>query len=397
MNKELLRKIILSGSRQGPQEGFLFGGQSNYAGGDTVALSTSPSSRHWQPNIGVRSRSTDPLIPLVHLHEQPTDTGYGTGETPASAFAQMYDQLDSAGPRWFCANHAKGGIAIAGIKKGGTDTCYVDGQAQVSAGGVPTYGIGFGHGETDTQTNNTGYPADYVQLQTDYTNDIQAKTGQNTQVIIYALQNAAYPPGSTSATGAVKTGSCQLTYLDKAVNLPTKFKCIGSGGNALPSNWITDGLHYTAGYKRVLAAYLAKFVYRTRHAQDDLPLYPTSAVDLTGTTTEVTFHVPVAPLVWRYDLFQPTTTGNAGALLGIKCYDDSGTPPSVTDVQISASNKIVVTRGAWVGANREIRFGFSTSQASGTGGTPLADSDATVDPYGWPLPNFCCMSYVSVP
>lgn len=402
MSRRPIRRLALLGKAGGgsapasPTAMLLVTGQSNGSPNDSTVYSATPSTRHSRFTFGVRCRSTDALLPRVALYEQPTDTAYGSGETIASAFSATHDAISSNRTRWWHGNHAKISQPIAAIKKGGTATCYADGIAQATAGGTtPVYAVALIHGETDAQNNNTTYGTDLDTLQTNYDTDIKAITGQGNTVLVYASQCAAYPPGSTSATGATKTGSTHLTVLSKAVAAPTRFKCFGPLYPGVAYGIQSDGLHFTAAVTRIWGAYLAKFVNATQLGADDLPLYPTGAVR-TGASVVVTFHVPVSPLVWRYDLFQPTTTGNTGALLGFKFFDDSGTPPAVTDVQITAANQVTVTLASTptgTAGSCEIRIGHSTSQNSGTGGTPLTDSDTTADPRGWPLPNFCAMSY----
>lgn len=374
-------------------------GQSNGVGADTNVLSTTPSATHKRFTAGVRAAATN-LSPLIDLVEQADAFGGGGGETLATGFAETHDLLTGDASRWLVSNHAISGQTIGAIKKGGTSAAYVNGQSQTTAAveaspGIAVAGVVFVHGETDAQTNNTNYPADLETLQNDEDADTKALTGQSTEVVFFCTQCAAYPPGSTSATGATKTGSTHLTVLAKAVALPARFVCVGPTYFA---QHISDGIHYTAGFTRLLGAYVAKALKKKEAGADALPLYPTSAVR-TEASVVVTFHVPVSPLVWRLDLFQNTTNGNTGALLGFKFYDDSGTPPAVTDVQITAANQVTVTLASTPTgsqASQEIRIAHSTSQTSGTGGTPLCDSDTTVDPRGWPLPNFCCMSYIPV-
>lgn len=375
-----------------PTKGALWGGQSLVSGQDSTVLSAAPSTRHSRPSFGVRARSTDPLTPLVRLYEQASDTGYGIGETSAYGFTEMWEQLAGTSDRWFCANHGKVNTAMAGVQKGGTATCYADGQAQAAAGGVAVAAIFFRHGENDTQNNNTAYPGLLDTLQGNYNTDTKAVTGQAGNIKLFCSQNAAYPPGSTSATGATKTGSAQLTVIDRIVSQPTKYAFTTP---LYPAAFIADGIHMVAAWMRIVGAYEAKAYYREVNALGTQAVYPTGAVR-TVASIVVTFNVPVTPLVWRFDLYQPSTTGNTGALLGFKFFDDSGAPPAVTDVQITAPNQVTVTLASTptgTAGSMEIRIGHSTNQTSGTGGTPLTDSDTTVDPRGWPLPNFAAMAY----
>jgi hypothetical protein len=67
----------------------------------SVVFSTTPSARHKRSSFGVRVRSTDALTPLVALAEQATDTGYGDGETVASAFCRMHDLLSGNANLWY--------------------------------------------------------------------------------------------------------------------------------------------------------------------------------------------------------------------------------------------------------------------------------------------------------
>jgi hypothetical protein len=369
----------------------------------SVVYSSTPSARHKRDSYGVRCRSTDIVGTAVGLYEQATDTGYGDGETIASAFCKMHDLLSGNANRWYCGNHAKSGETLAGIRKGGTATCFADGMAQADAALDAGYEVCdvvvLGHGETDSQNANTTYPAGLDTLQNDYDTDIKAITGQSEEVVLYCWQTAAYPPGSTAATGTDKSGNTALTYLDRAVNQPTKFSLIGS---IFPGWFRADGLHITAAWTQVMACYAAKQVWR-RDEGDDAPFRPLTAVR-TAATIVVTFDVPAPPLVWRFDLYQPTTTGNTGALLGFKFFDDSGAIPAVTAVAITGASEVTVTLASTptgTQGSQELRIAHSTSQNSGTGGTPLADSDDATTPSDiavpdWPMPNFCPMSYVAV-
>lgn len=376
---------------------FLIAGQSNGVGSDTRVLTTTPSARHKRFTPGVRTQGGG-LSPLIGLYEQADSFGGSGGETLASSFAGHLDTLTSESDRVLMACHALSGGFLTQINKGTTPYSYGLAQMTAAVAASPDIEVGgvlFVHGESDTQSNSLTYPANLTTLQGDYDTDSKAATGQAAEVVMYCLQNPAYPPGSTSATGTNKNGSCQLTYLSRAVSNPSEFVCVGP---AYWFQWLTDGLHYRAEYQRVLGAMMAKFVKRKRAAETSLPLYPTAAVR-TGTSVVVTFHVPVSPIVWRMDLYQNTTSGNTNQVHGFGFYDDSGTPPAVTAVSITATNQVTLTLASvptGTQGSQEIRIAHSTSQSSGNGGCPLADSDTDVDEFGTPLPNFCCHSFIAV-
>jgi hypothetical protein len=130
-----------------------------------------------------------------------------------------------------------------------------------------------------------------------------------------------------------------------------------------------------------------------------IPLYP-RAISISGATITYKCWVPVTPLVIDTTSV-PNWTGSVGSsgayrYLGFEFYDDSGAPPHITGIVVSAADTLTITLAAaptgTVGSFR-LRYDYTgnLNTIQGTAGAPggnIRDSDATPSVAGDSLANW---------
>jgi hypothetical protein len=177
---------------------------------------------------------------------------------------------------------------------------------RLAAAAGKTYGIGaivLTHGETDS--GNTNYEADMLQLRSDYNQDLAAITGQTQSIPLITSQQHAY-----GFTAGVRSGFsvATLAQWQIGVNHPQEVVCAGP---KYQYPYFTDNVHLvTQGYDLLGEKYGEVFFERVVLGNDWQPLQPT-LVERNGRVLSVHFHVPVPPLTWDAVLPMP----HQGALL----------------------------------------------------------------------------------
>ena len=117
------------------------------------------------------------------------------------------------------------------------------------------------------------------------------------------------------------------------------------------------------------------------------PLSPTS-VTRTGNVITATFYVPVPPLQFDTTLVLPK------ANQGFEYFDNSPTPPTITNVQIVGNTVRITLSAIPTGSNQRLRYAYTgvigqvgANQVGSPRGN-LRDSDATPSLYGSNLYNW---------
>lgn len=252
------------------------------------------------------------------------------------------------------------------------------------------------HGETDWQSET--YAADLAEWQADIEAAAQAATGQTEDVPMLITQFSAWNYTGASPNRELTTlRSPWAQYVATETAEKIHLACPGymlafpktatanSQGDAL-------GLHYDAEAQRRIGAYCAKAYRRVvLDRQKWHPLRPLS-VNRAGEIIDVTFRVPVEPLVLD------TTLVSDPGHYGFEYTDDSGDPPAISSVAIAGDRivRIVLDEDPGSATGKRLRYGFTSTPDAGGGPTTgprgcLRDSDATTadwDP-SVTLPNHC--------
>jgi hypothetical protein len=340
------------------------------------ALTT--TAQYDPPNYAMHASATR-FITLVE------DTGV---ETPASGIA---NNLSYQSPlrRWVVNWSAQGGAAYSTIKKGTSiynanidyATRYYAMRTMMGGFTPRVMGVFVAHGEQDANLGKTlaEYQASLEEWQTDYDLDLKAITGQSETVKMFVSQMSSF-----HNYGGV-TGPA-LAQLAAALANPTKIYLTGPKYQRT----YADTAHLTAASYRADAALTAKVMHQVLVlGQPWLPLYPTAAVR-TANVIDVTFHVPVGPLVFD------TTAVLAKTNMGFEYTDDSS-PPAISSVAILSATQVRITLASTpVGANPKVRYALSGTnganpgaQVSGSARGNLRDSDPWVSRDNEPAPNWC--------
>jgi hypothetical protein len=356
-------------------------GESLAAGFDGApALSTIPSLKHYR--FVSDSSSTN----LLNLYELGT-------ETIASSLGGQLS-LSAPGRRILVSNNGSPGAGYAAQQKGtalyNRAISMVEAAPQTVACSLYSYhprAIVVLGGESDG--GSTAYDLSMRQWQSDYQKDIQRVTGYPDSIPMLHSQISAWtsPAGGGGATTKANYG----LLLESETN-PTKTILVGpryflphAGASA---NY--PGLHLSNTGYRWLGEYYAK-VYKQVIVDGGswTPLKPNTASRVANVIT-VTFSVPVPPL--SLDTAAVSNPGNNG----FEYTDDSGSPPSITNVQVTGNTTVQITLSATpTGTNKRVRYAFTGIPGAYGGPTTgprgnLRDSDATPSAYGnGPLYNWC--------
>jgi hypothetical protein len=176
-----------------------------------------------------------------------------------------------------------------------------------------TYGISvvvMTHGETDA--SSTTYGSDLMLLQSNYSTDLPAITGQTQKIPMYLSQQHAYPcykgpPIGCSATAPGTRPLANQFEWQLGVMYPGTFVCTGPKYQ-YPANPDNDGIHLSAtGYQLLGEKSAEAYHERVVLGHNWQPLEPTS-VSSSGRVVTVNFNVPVPPLNWDMSLDAPLIT-----------------------------------------------------------------------------------------
>jgi hypothetical protein len=239
------------------------------------------------------------------------------GETPHTAMANQISKLvqDNAGEVYTTVHTVVGenGQGMVRLRKGAMPdpmyaaplstarafdaTLFEAGAiARLAAAETKTYGMGaiiITHGESDE--GSSSYEADLRQLWSDYNADVKAATGQTATFPMLVSQQHSVPASGTTTSA--------LAQWRVGVNNPGNIIC---SGPKYQYQYDNDGVHMTGvAYDLLGEKYGEVFYERVVLGNDWQPLGPTGAVREGARGVTVTFHVPVAPLVWDETLPPP--------------------------------------------------------------------------------------------
>jgi hypothetical protein len=373
-----------------------------YAG--TPPLSTKQPYANVMFSSGVLAGGEPPpnLVPLVEGNPREAAAGV---ETMSSGFANsvakwareqmlVHQPVGQTSHDLLVSVDGVAGYAYSGLKKGTPP--YNGGIAQVKAGLAAAQAAGKSyvvravtnvHGETDHVVGNTEYEQNLFQWQSDYETDIKAITGQTDSVPMIISQISFW-----TARG---DATSFIPGLQLAAHLTSNGKIVLVG----PKYHLEhqhDGHLTNHGYQQMGEDY-AK-VYR-RIILEGKPWEPLRPIGVTrnGSVVRIKFLVPVPPLV----LDEKTVT-NPGAY-GFEYTDDSGAPPWITSVTVSAPDEVTLTLSARPkGGSQRVRYAFTgipgapPGPKTGARGN-LRDSDSSPSPNGNPHFSWCIVFDEPVP
>ncbi len=365
----LSRWLMASANQVLPLYHILVVGQSNANGGGGSLLSTATPSYSPQPlmfNNGVRpGGSAGNIASLVPLVESAGGDQAGA-ETICSGMAKQLNVLYQQAQFLFSIA-AIGGTAYSAMKKG--TTTYNNVLAQVTAAKAiaqadnrqyKVLAICNLHGEQDQLINNTSYAANLIEWQSDYETDIKAITGQAGTIPMFVDQQSSNPCSGDSAP------TPKYVY-DAWKSQPAKVVLLGARYTYQPAVTVSN-LHFSSYGQRWHGGLFAEAVYsRCILGADWKPLTPIAGqVTLSGTTITVNLNVPHPPVQLKYDW-----VGRVGASHGFTFTDDSGSPPTVTDVTVSGPSQLSLTlSGAPTGSapSRKLRYAWGDSTTDSQAG-----------------------------
>ncbi|MCS5732384.1 sialate O-acetylesterase [Herbiconiux daphne] len=279
--------------------------------------------------------------------------------------------------RFGFSTHGQGGQSIAQLSKGGSSgryeaaiACIAAARAvEVGAGG--TFKVGPLHwiqGEADQVggTSISTYLARLATLQSDYTADIAAISGQAGQLPLIMSQTATWAYyGSEARIG--------LAQLQAARTMPNVY--LVGGQYQFP---YSDGLHLNrVGYYK-LGELHARAHNAIRDGADWLPFAPRQIVVGAGSVV-VRFNVPTGSLAFD------TTVVAAQPNMGFSL---SGTAAAITAVTITGVDEVTLTTSQpVVEPGASVSYGITSGTGPGLGN--LRDSETMTSVYdGGPLANW---------
>ena len=344
-----------------------------------VALSTTPPYRdNYKMTARPQSYWLEPLREVENI-------SYPNLESPATALGTELRAL--GGYRMLITRNGQDGQAYTALKKGTQN--YTDGITQATrayamAGSKHKMtGVSVIHGETDGANNVTAavYAGYLVEWQNDYQTDINAATAHVGTLPMLLCQLSSQAATVTNTLKQVSLGQYNACKAN-----PTK---LFLAGPKYQLNY-ADTDHLTNSSYRWLGEYHAKAWRSIMETGSWTPLWPT-AVSRINNEIRITMNVPAGPLVFD------TVNVPAIASYGFE-YTDDGTPPAISNVAIDGNDVVITLASTPVGANKKIRYAYTTKVAGGVGPKGnLRDSDATPSYYGNNLYNWCVHFEETVP
>lgn len=246
------------------------------------------------------------------------------------------------------------------------------------------------NGSDGTPGKIKNYADAMVEWQQDYEAGVKGITGQTGTLPLLMAQMHGWTGDPNARTSRIPTDQ-----YDAMLRAPGKVVIVAP---EYPIPFRTDdGIHFTSEGGRRMGEYFAKAYSKiVLEGQTWEPVRPKS-MTRAGNVITITYFVPVPPLA--LDTAQVTNPGN----YGFEYTDDSGAPPAITNVQVTAPDTVQITLAATPGgANKRVRYAY-TSWVKGTPGPQtgvrgnLRDSDATPSLYGNALQNWGVTFDLAVP
>lgn len=236
--------------------------------------------------------------------------------------------------------------------------------------------------------NDPNYGLSMRQWQADYQTEIQRVTGVTDPIPMFHSQISEW---TCPIMGSNATAVSPYALLAEAEANPTKTVLVcprymlphAVEGADFP------GVHLSNEGNRWLGEYYAKAYKKVVvDGQTWTPLKPRS-ITRNGAVITAVFDVPVPPLV-----LDTTLVSNPGNY-GFEFTDDSGSPPAITQVQITGPDSVTITLSRVpTGANQRLRYAYTGVPGNPAGPTTgprgnLRDSDSTPSLFGYTLYNWC--------
>jgi hypothetical protein len=218
-----------------------------------------------------------------------------------------------------------------------------------------TYGIGgivLTHGESDS--GNTDYESDLVQLWTDYNTDLAQITGQTASIPMFLSQQHSTPETNTLEAS-------MLAQWKVGIDHPNDIICTGP---KYQYPYFSDGVHLlTPGYDALGEKYAEVYYQKVVLGQPWAPLQPKTATSVTraGAVITVQFHVPVEPMVFDTTLPPP----HAGVPQwangqGFEVSTIGGAPLQIDSVAIAGDSVVITCDDDLTGLALNVSYAFFT-------------------------------------
>ena len=236
------------------------------------------------------------------------------------------------------------------------------------------------------------YADGLIELQKDYDKDVRALTGQTPAIPLLVSQISGWTD--------IPTSKVAQWELDAHIRAPGKVLLIGP---TYALDVREDCNHFSNKGQRRLGEYFAKVYSKVVFGGETWEPVRPKTVTRADNVITVKFFVPKPPLV--FDTTRVTNPGNYGFTFN----DGTASPPTVTNVAITASDTVQITLSATpAGAEKHLLYAQNQPPKGTTcigpglvygGGARgnLRDSDDTPSNYGYDLFNWAVMSDTIIP
>lgn len=329
-------------------------------------------------NLGFSGGS---FVPLV----ESTSTNF---ETKSSAMANTITSLDTGNDyQTLVTRHGVSGAAYTDLKKDSANynsSISTITSAKTAADNVSktlkVIAVTAVHGEADHVAGNGDSYEDYLdEWQSDYETDIQAITGQTSDIPLFTDQM-----GSFTGYGET-TSSVPIAQLSASEN-NSKIYLVG------PKYFLnySDTAHLKNASYRWLGEYYGKVIKKVIVDGDDwTPLSPNTIVR-NGSSIYAKLNVPETPIVID------TTGVSERTNYGFEFAEDNGTGTDISSVEILNSKTVKITLDSEPsGTNQRLRYAYTGTadswpgaQQSGSAAGNIRDSDSTIPLYASNLYNW---------
>jgi hypothetical protein len=342
--------------------------------------------------------SDDPslsLVPLIEPIGRPS-TAYPSswptniaGETPHAAMAnQITSLVKAAGGEDYVSIHSAVGengqpltfliknAVQMGVNGHAYEATMIEARAiaRLAQAEGKTYGVGaivVTHGESDA--GNTNYAAQLHQLYTDYAADLAAITGQTEPPLMIVSQQHA--SGGDRAPSTLEEWRIGVSYPNDVVCSGPKYQY----------PYTPDSVHMMVeGYEMLGEKYAQIYFERVVLGRDWQPLQPTNATR-EGRVVTVTFHVPVAPLVWETTFQAPlqgTAAWSAGKGFELRA---GGAPIGIASVEIVGDTVQITADADLPASGLTVGYALSGDPPPSAGGVQPAMTQPFVGTFRWGL------------
>lgn len=362
-------------------DGVLLTGQSFAMGYDgTAALSTT------QPyeNLKIKALQSN-FATLIEDVDPNNDNTTGNVETPASALANLITNLATGSPQIVLFNNAVPGADYNSLKKGTTpynngltDITTADGLTTNLSRSLRIIATANLHGPAD-RANAAAYPSYLDEWQADYQSDIQAITSQAQTIPMFIDQSSNFTGYNESTSELVIAQLSAAQNNNQIYMVGPKYQFAYAG----------DNVHLTNQGYRWLGEYYGKAIKRVVYDSQSITALAPAEVVRNRDIISLRLDVPAPPIAID------TTNVLSQTNYGFE-YTDSGSPPSITNVQLDGQDTVRITLSATpTGASQKLRYAYTGTsgaapgaQSSGSARGNIRDSDATSSLYGNNLYNW---------